>query len=386
MHIYTLIITHVVAAIAPFVLIVACRLLLRRLAGRKFHRRFWERQGIEAATNVGLLDGGDIPPPLQIIEDRFALEATCQAISLCREHGVFAFLEGNPGAPVEEIGRFLGFSERQTRAGIQLLEAAGVLLREGAGYALSRQGRIYLLDDSPMFDAALPPPQISRQFLRVLRSGVVSGAVAKWATGKALSPGQWAADMHRISFPLGFALSEKRVPNLAGAAKILDVAGGAGSVCIALALREPQLHATVLELPGSVPIAARMISKYGLSDRISLLGGDMFTIAWPSKLDAILFTNIFHDWEDEKCQALARKAYAAVRPGGIIVLQEALLGDDVAGPLWTAHFSLRMALVARGRQYTGRELKTILASAGFDAINIEPSLGYYSVIIGRRPE
>jgi hypothetical protein len=102
-------------------------------------------------------------------------------------------------------------------------------------------------------------------------------------------------------------------------------------------------------------------------------------------LDAVLFTNIFHDWELLRCQVLAEKAFASLKPGGRIFLQEALLDDDQPGPLWTASFSLSLALNTFGRQYRLSELRPVLEKAGFLGIEVRPLLGYYSTITGYKP-
>jgi len=38
-----------------------------------------------------------------------------------------------------------------------------------------------------------------------------------------------------------------------------------------------------------------------------------------------------------------------------------------------------------GRQYSGRELSAMLSEAGFADIEVTPTFGYYSIVIGRKP-
>ena len=40
---------------------------------------------------------------------------------------------------------------------------------------------------------------------------------------------------------------------------------------------------------------------------------------------------------------------------------------------------------AAGRQYSGRELSAILTEAGFADIQVVPTFGYYSIVVGRKP-
>jgi hypothetical protein len=38
-----------------------------------------------------------------------------------------------------------------------------------------------------------------------------------------------------------------------------------------------------------------------------------------------------------------------------------------------------------GRQYSGRELCAMLQEAGFSDIEVRPTFGYYSIVMGRKP-
>jgi predicted O-methyltransferase YrrM len=141
----------------------------------------------------------------------------------------------------------------------------------------------------------------------------------------------------------------------------------------------------LIELPSSIETAELMISKYNVTDRIEIIGMNMFTGEWPQENDTVLFTNIFHDWEQDKCQALAEKALAALQPGGLILLQEVLLNEDEPDDLWPAHFTLATALYTNGRQFYARELIKTLEAAGFVDVQVRPLFGYYSSVVGVKP-
>ena len=83
---------------------------------------------------------------------------------------------------------------------------------------------------------------------------------------------------------------------------------------------------------------------------------------------ATFYSNVFHDWNDEKCKYLTKKSYDALPENGMIFLHEALLNDDGNGPLVTACFSFHMFLRTEGKQFTFSELKDILTNAGFKGI------------------
>jgi hypothetical protein len=72
-------------------------------------------------------------------------------------------------------------------------------------------------------------------------------------------------------------------------------------------------------------------------------------------------------------------------PGGVVLIQESLLEEDRPGPLWTAHFSLMMALDMEGRQLRPSQLRELLVEAGFVDVRVVPLLGYTRTTIAVRP-
>ena len=99
---------------------------------------------------------------------------------------------------------------------------------------------------------------------------------------------------------------------------------------------------TVLELPLVCPLVDRYVEKFDLTGRIDSFGADMFTQPWPDGHDGIFISNVFHDWDTAKCEALLVKAFDALPPGGRIYIHEQLLDDDFGGPLTPISFSMAM--------------------------------------------
>ncbi|HEX3757325.1 MAG TPA: methyltransferase [Kofleriaceae bacterium] len=379
------VISSLATVIALGAILVARQWLGEIRRARRAERAFWARQHRDGLDRL-LADrelAGAVPAPLEVLQQRSVLPNTLQAIVAARELGMLRLIDDSPGLGAGELAACLGFAERPVQAWVELLAAAGVVAQRDGGLVLTEAARFYLHPDSPFFDSSLPAPTISRELLRTLRSGVAAGSKLRWATGRSHQAAMWGAAMHRFSFPLGFALDASGL--LAGRRTILDVAGGIGSVCVALAVRDLARQLTLIELPGSVALADQLARCYGVADRVRGLGGDMFKDPWPRPFDAILFTNIFHDWNDASCLELARRALASLAPGGVVMIQESLLEEDRPGPLWTAHFSLMMALDMEGRQFRPSQLRELLIAAGFVDVRVVPLLGYTSTVIAVRP-
>ena len=74
-----------------------------------------------------------------------------------------------------------------------------------------------------------------------------------------------------------------------------------------------------------------------------------------------------------------------LEPGGRIIIHEKLLNDDKTGPLAIAAFNVSMLLWTEGQQYSGHELSSMLTEAGFRALEVTPTVGYWSIVTGRKP-
>ena len=185
---------------------------------------------------------------------------------------------------------------------------------------------------------------------------------------------------HSLAAATGMALRL----NLAGVKSLLDVGGGSGCFCITLAKQNPELRCAVMDLKPMCEVALEYIRAGGVADRVGIRPLNMFTQEWPRDHDAMLFSNIFHDWGPETNAKLAAKAFEALPRGGRIFLHEMLLDDTGDGPLTTAAFSTLMLANTRGRQFTFAQTKAMLEQAGFTDIDALPTYSYYSVVSGTK--
>lgn len=371
---------QLIAAVMPDRMAAHFRRMREKQARDQKYAAFWKRNS-RANLERHAIDGMSKPPPVPtVIQQRAPTNLAVDAISYADQCGLLEFLSNDQGGDLGMIVSRFGFGDRQVRALMDLLEAAGIVVREAERYTTTPSGRVYLLPDSPFYMG----DQFQKSWITDdrMRRKMPAGPVAKWDTGEAHDPEHWGWNQHGISFKLGFALGSTGL--LDSDKKILDVAGGAGSVCIALALKYPAIKATVLELPQSTDVARKMIARYDLADRIECIGEDMFTEEWPGGFDAVLFTNIFHDWDLEKCQTLAHKAYSCLRPGGRVLVQEALLAEDEPGPVQVSAYSLRMALEFTGQQFRGSHLNEILSAAGFNSAKGHELFGDYWTVVADR--
>jgi SAM-dependent methyltransferase len=382
--------SHLLAALLPLILLLVYLSYRRTKQNNEAIQRFWQNQTPEKLQAAGISIGkpAKLPPfqpPFAMLLEGESINLNLQTLVFARQMKIFDYIGAHPGLTLAEIAAHFGFDLPALRIAVELLVAGGALRFEDGGYHLTEAARLYLLDDSPLA-MPLPPPVMTEQISRRLRSNETISANRRWGRGQLKNPEVWAIKQHAISFPIGFALAGSGW--LAGTRMVLDVAGGPGSVAVALTSQDPDLIVRLIELPGSVEISRKLVSQYHLSGQVECIAQDMFADQpWPGsgELDAVLFTNIFHDWDVPGCRILAEKAFSSVKPGGRIFIQEALLDEDHPGPLWTASLSFSLGIDGIGRQYRLSDLRPILEEAGFEGVEAHPLLGYYSSVTATRP-
>ena len=334
-------------------------------------------------------------PELPVVDDTPVWDAwlglyQTPAISVALELGIFEQLE-DPAETDELVAR-TGFSERGLKALLGMLKCLRLLDRRDGRWQLNNTSRAYMLQSSPYFwgpffsymAASLPIHQLLLDNVK----GVATGEgrpVQGWEEGAIDEDlARRLTDFmhcHSIAPAAGLA----RTCDFSDVRRLLDVGGGSGCYAFSIALANPDLRATVMELPTICKVAEDYIAKAGAADRVDTRVVDMFREDWPRGYDCHFFANVFHDWSLETCAELARSSFAALEPGGRICLQEMLLDDTGDGPIQPIAFSVLMCLGTKGQQFTLAELKEILEGAGFADVGAQRSYGYYSLVTGRKP-
>lgn len=166
--------------------------------------------------------------------------------------------------------------------------------------------------------------------------------------------------------------------DLTGATRLLDCGGGDAINAIALAKANPQLKITILEIPASGTIAEKKIAEAGLSDRISVVTGDMFQDPFPAECDVVLFAHQLVIWTPEENTALMRKAYEALPKGGRLVVFNSMSNDEGDGPVVAALDSVYFASLPSegGMIYPWSLHEKCLREAGFTSMQRFPFPGW----------
>jgi hypothetical protein len=305
-----------------------------------------------------------------------ALWKSC-AIHTAVRMDVFEVLAERPLVPSEIAGR-IGADVRGTTLLVHALAALELLCKEPDGcFSLPPNTRSFLLRESPRYLG-----HMIRHHANLLASwGSLDESVrsGKPVTERSSLQGgdvleSFILGMHANS--VGYAGRAVHSIDLAGPQRLLALGGGPGTWAIHFARHNPGLEAVVFDLPGTRPFAERIIVEYEMSDRVSFAAGDFLTDDLPCCFDAVWLSHILHGESADECRLIVRKAAAALNPGGLILIHEFILNDDMASPLFPALFSLNMLTATPGgRSYGLSELRTMLSNAGCRDIRLLPFVG-----------
>ena len=293
------------------------------------------------------------------------------------------------------IGHELGLAARPTDVLLTLLVAMGLLDRARDGTVrLTPFAKDCLTRGSPRdltaYLASLNSRPIHEQILQVLRTGRPFG----WASNP--DEREWSHAMDDPRFAVRFtAAMDSRGAHLAqamaqaldctGRRRVLDIAGASGVYACAIVDAHPGLHATVLEKPPVDRITRLILERRGRRDDIEVAACDMFADPLPPDHDVHVFSHVLHDWAPDRVRELLRRSFAALAPGGLLVVHDAHLDPDGRGPLAVAEYSVLLMLSTEGKCYSVTEMAEMMREIGFRWILHTPTEGDRSIITAIKP-
>ncbi len=158
--------------------------------------------------------------------------------------------------------------------------------------------------------------------------------------------------------------------------KLVDVAGGHGSLIANILSANPHLHGVLFDQSHVVNGSGANLAS--VADRCEVIGGNMFE-AVPSGADAYLMKWIIHDWNDERSLTILKNCHRAMAENGKLLLVEMVVppGNDMD---FAKLMDINMLVMTGGCERTAAEYADLLAQAGFKLTRIVPTAGPASVI------
>lgn len=290
--------------------------------------------------------------------------------------GLFDRLDEDPTA-ADTLAADLGLDPDATYRLLRALSHFGVLQEDdNRQFALTPVGQFFRADHPQSVRPGLmlfQSPEWVRAMTHlpgILREGEPDGFVREYDRG-IFEYMNDAPEFARAFNEFMTAMSQRQADTLLGVLaeydvsqfdRVCDVGGGHGYLCCRLLEQYPDLNGVVLDRPSVVAEDPAYPGEFGVADRCTYVGGDMFQSA--PEADAYLLKWILHDWSDEDCVELLSTIHEAAPADARLFILEAV----VPGPE-QSHFAkkLDVAMLAHmgGRERTRAEYASLLERAGW---------------------
>ena len=290
------------------------------------------------------------------------------------ELDVLAALRDAPLPPLALVAR-TGIAEQRLTALLQAGAALGLLVRLGDRFQTAQKGAA-LLGVPGLADMIRHHGAFYRDLadpVALLRGQVETELAGFWpyvfgATGAV--PADIAARYSDLMAASQGLVAEEtlRAVSLKNVVHLMDVGGGTGAFLVAVGAAYPAVKMTLFDLPQVVPDAKRRFARAGMGARVTLVPGSFREGALPPGADAISLVRVLYDHADETVAALLRAAYAALPPGGRILISEPMSGGAAPERSGDAYFAFYTMAMRTGRARSAQEIGAALAAAGFGSI------------------
>ena len=316
----------------------------------------------ESLAERAVLATGRVPTPFLDTHPALLL---ARAVMVATKHGLFeALADGERDA--RDLAERCGTHPEATEILLATLARADYLEATGDSYRLSSVARRWLLKSSPqsLHDSILFR-FLEWDWIARLDDFVLTGRPLDFHA--AMSKEEWRlyqrgmASLGRLATPE----TVRTTPVPKGARDLLDVGGSHGLYSAGLCRRHPELCAVVLDLPQAVEHAAPLLAEQGLGKRVVHRVGNALTEdLGEAAYDVVLLAQLVHHFDEATNRDLTRRLARALRPGGVLVIQEISRRTSPRGGQLGALSHLYFALTSRSGAWSFEEIAGWQREAG----------------------
>jgi len=284
------------------------------------------------------------------------------------------------GATAGEAADRMGTAPHGTETLLNALTALGLLNKKEGVYANT-------VDTSRFLRRGLPDDARAAVMNRVhmwdtwstLTESIREGSPLRTAAANPSATQAYLAATHRIAtLAAPNMVASLDLPRLR---HMLDVGGGSGAYAVAFLRAFPQARATLMDLPPVIHMATRYIRDAGMEQEITLQPGNFMLDPLGAGHDLVLLSYVMHLNRPEANKRLLAKAFAALEPGGRVVINDYVLNAEKTLPRAAAIYALNMLVSTQGGNvYSYDEYAGWLQGAGFDSLEKVTLLGPTDVV------
>ena len=276
----------------------------------------------------------------------------------------------------EEIAHAAGTDARATRIVLDSLPALGLIEKRGGKYFLTPTAEVFLVKEKPSYVGDF------RHVALALWDGMAH-LKESLKTGKPLSRMDTGAELQVweklvlgiivIAEPAAKALCDiLKIGSERKGIQVLDIAGGSSIFGMTILSRDPSAQVTQLDWPNVNAVAKKANKERGLDGKIRFIDGEHHTAPIETNYyDLVLASNFCRFESPRGNQELFAKAYSALKPGGIFVVNDFVPNEERTEPTFALRFSVyTLTHTPEGECWTLSQYSDWLQKAGFKSIEI----------------
>jgi SAM-dependent methyltransferase len=285
--------------------------------------------------------------------------------------GIFDKIETR-GSTSEEVASFISTNPRATELFLNALVAISLLSKESEKYFNTEISRTYLVKNSSKYFGGMIIFEhnlwdVWGKLEESVRTGMPSRKPDMFQN-KEDETENFILAMHSLVRARGDAEVVSDLLDLRWANSLIDIGSGPGTYPIEFMNRYPKLKITIFDLPGTLGVTRKILEKEHKIGQITLFEGDYKKNKIPKGFDVAFLSNIIHSEDEDTNQSLMKNIYEALNTGGLLVIKDHILNEDLTSPAVGAIFSITMLLATNGRDYSFKEVSKWLDNAGFKYI------------------
>lgn len=298
--------------------------------------------------------------------------ANSQILDASLEYDFFTLI--NKGfRSAEEIARQAGTDARATRIVLDSLPALGLIEKRDGKYSLTPTAEVFLVQGKPSYVGDF------RHVALALWDGMAH-LKESLKTGKPLSRMDTGTELQVweklvlgiivIAEPVAKALCDiLKIGAERKAIRVLDIAGGSSIFGMTIVTRDPTAQVTQLDWPNVNAVAKKANKQRGLEGKIRFIDGEHHSAPIETNHYDLVIASNFCRFESPKGnQELFAKAYSALKPGGVFVVNDFVPNEERTEPTFALRFSVyTLTHTPEGECWTFSQYSDWLKKAGFAA-------------------
>ncbi len=154
---------------------------------------------------------------------------------------------------------------------------------------------------------------------------------------------------------------------------LIDVAGGRGHLIGEVLSQFPDITATLFERPAVLPHAAPLLAEYGVTDRVTTVGGDYFDRV-PSGAEAYFLNAVLNGLNDNDARIVlgnVRQAIGDSTTARAFICEKVLTATKNQWD-YSKLIDLDLLLLTGGRERTYAEWQSLTSECGFELVSPAP--------------